>query len=461
MHLDNPILNTDSYKLGHYLQYPEGVTGVSSYISTRGTSIRREIVFFGLQMYLKQYLSRRLTPEDLAEAEEIAGLHGQPFDREGWQRILDVHQGYLPLRIDALPEGITVRRGLPLVQVFNTDPLLPWLTGFIETSLLRAVWYPSTVATSSRRLKEQLRVFCDTSTDEPETVLETMLADYGARSTTTAEQAGMGGLAHLLQFSRTDTLMAVALARKHYGAEMAGFSVPASEHTTMIPWGHERETESFDRMIDRFASFGAYSVVSDSFDLSEAISRIWGETLRDKVIASGAQLIVRPDSGDPIDTPVQAVSQLAYAFGTHLNAKGFKVINHQVRVLQSDAVALQDMTMILGRLEGMGFSAENIAFGIGASLLQKVSRDTCSFTMQASARRDEAGQWHDMSRRPPGAIGHRVKAGRRAVVIEDGDIFDVPEVELGGRANLLQPVWENGKLLRDWTFDEVRERARD
>lgn len=456
----NLILNTDSYKFGHFLQYPPEVRAISGYVTTRGTSFWPEIVFFGLQMFLKEYLSGPISKDDLDEAEDIAGLHGQPFNRSGWEHILTAHGGYMPLRIEALPEGMLLRRNTPMMQVTNTDPELPWLTGYFETALLRAIWYPSTIATNSRRLKETLRPFYEKSCDDPQHALEQAVADYGARAATSMEQSGLGALGHLLSFKRTDTLAAIRAGRTYYAAEMAGLSMPASEHTTMMAWGQEREADAFRNMIDRFSAYGAYSVVSDSFDLSSAVSEIWGKTLREAVTSSGAALIIRPDSGDPIDTPVQVVAQLAYAFGTHLNAKGYKVIDHKVRVLQADAVSTQDMTMVLGRLEGLGFSAENISFGMGSSLLQRVSRDTFSFTMKCSAIQDDKGVWHDMARRALPLHEPAGKAGRRAVIMEEGDVFDIPLDDLAGRQNLLQPVWENGKLLRECTFDEIKARLR-
>lgn len=460
MDIRNPILNTDSYKLGHFLQYPPGVRAVSGYVTTRGNSFWPEVVFFGLQMFLKDGLARAVTQRDIEEAEVIARLHGQPFNGRGWQHIVDKHGGYLPLRIDALPEGSIVRRGVPLVQVVNTDPEASWLTSYVETALIRAIWYPSTVASNVRKMKQTLLPLYEQTCDTPEQTLSVSLCDFGARGVASQEQAGLGGVAHLLYFDRTDTLAAVLSARSHYGAEMAGHSIPASEHTTMVAWGQEREAEAYANMIEVFAPFGTFSVVSDSFDISNAVSEIWGRQLQRKVREAGATLIIRPDSGDPIDTPVQVVAQLAYAFGTRLNAKGFKIIDANVRVLQADGLALQDITRILGRLEGMGFSAENISFGIGASLLQRVSRDTYSFTMKCSARQDTEGHWHDMSRRPATPQEHLPESGRRAVVVVDGDPQGVHLNDLAGRENLLQPVWEAGRLLRDWSFEEVRARAR-
>lgn len=219
----NPILNADSYKLGHFLQYPPATKALSGYITTRGASMRPEVVFFGLQVFLKEYLSQPVTAIDIAEAEELAALHGQPFDRAGWQHILNAHGGFLPLRIEALPEGVFVHRGVPMVQVVNTDPACFWLTSYIETALLRAIWYPSTVASSLRQVKQTLMPYLKTSCDDPDGIISTRLYDYGARGATSLEQAGLGGLATLLHFDNTDTLEAIVYARRYYGAKMAGF----------------------------------------------------------------------------------------------------------------------------------------------------------------------------------------------------------------------------------------------
>ncbi|MBW8283822.1 MAG: nicotinate phosphoribosyltransferase [Rhizobium sp.] len=459
MNNQNPILNTDSYKLGHYLQYPEGTRAISSYITTRGHSYKPEVMFFGLQMFLKDYLSQPVTMADIDEAEEFATLHGQPFDRAGWLRVVNTHGGHLPLRIEALPEGVAIRRGVPVMQVVNTDPQLAWLTSYMETALLRAVWYPSTVATLSWRLRQTIRPFLERTCDQADHLMATMVSDFGARSTTSLEQAALGGVAHLVHFQMSDSLPAIRQARRFYGALMAGRSVPASEHTTMTAWGQSRETDAYSNMIDRFGRFGAYSVVSDSYDLHNAVSEIWGKTLQTKVRAAGATLIVRPDSGDPIDTPVQVVAQLAYAYGTRLNGKGFKVLDDTVRVIQSDGVTLQDIQMILGRLEGMGFAAENITFGVGSTLLQKLSRDTLSFTMLASALQNDAGAWHDIGRRPANPRERPLAAGRQAVVRDGTDILAVPLAELGQRENMFKPVWQDGQLLKDWGFEEVRQNA--
>lgn len=456
----NLILNTDSYKFSHFLQYPPGTSAISAYIETRGHQDQADVLFFGLQMFLKEYLGKPVTRADIDEAEAIVTAHGLPFHRAGWTRIVEQFGGYLPLEIQALPEGTLVRRGVPMVQVVNTDPHAFWLTSYIETALLRAVWYPSSVASNARKVKQIIRPMLEKTCDDPEAVLPFRLHDFGARGVGAFEQAGIGGAAHLVNFMGTDTVTGVLYARRYYGAEMAGFSIPASEHSTMTAWGVGREADAYANMIDRFAGVGMFAVVSDSYDINYAVSEIWGEQLREKVRASGGTLVIRPDSGDPIETPVHVVKQLDYHFGSTLNAKGYKVLDKSVRVIQGDGVSNADIGQILGRLEAFGFSAENIAFGMGGGLLQKVNRDTYSFAMKTNARLDDAGRWHDVFKRPATMNVKASKAGRQAVVSGLSGLEAARLDELKGRRNHLEPVWNDGELLRDWSFAEIRERAK-
>ena len=456
----NMILNTDSYKYSHFAQYPPETAAISAYIESRPGGRHDHVLFFGLQMFLKEYLTRRITAADIDEADELVTAHGLPFNRDGWELLVSRHGGSLPLSIEALPEGSVVPVGTPLVQIRNTDPDFFWLPTFIETALLRAVWYPSTVATVSfhvrRIMTEALERSCDDYTD----VLPFRLHDFGARGATSLEQAGLGGVAHLVSFMGTDTVSGLVYARKYYAEPMAGFSIPAAEHSTMTAWGEEREAAAYENMIESFGGDGKMvAVVSDSYDLYRAVSEIWGKELRSKVEQMGGTLVVRPDSGDPAVVPIDTVDMLGAIFGYTTNAKGYKVLNPAVRVIQGDGVTPDTIKIILDRLMGRGWSAENIAFGMGAGLLQKVNRDTLRFAMKANARLDTAGNWTGIHKDPKTDPGKASKRDRQAVITQDGAPVAVPLKELGERENFMQPVWEDGKLLKDWTLAEIRQRA--
>ena len=149
----NIILNTDSYKCSQFKQYPPGTEYVYSYIESRG-GLWDVTVFFGLQAFLREYLSKPITQNDIDVAEKIITAHGEPFNREGWEYIVKQHGGKLPVEIKALPEGTVIETKNVLVSIVNTDPKCYWLTSYLETALLRAVWYPTTVATNSYHSKK-------------------------------------------------------------------------------------------------------------------------------------------------------------------------------------------------------------------------------------------------------------------------------------------------------------------
>ncbi|WP_218843495.1 MULTISPECIES: nicotinamide phosphoribosyltransferase domain-containing protein [unclassified Sphingomonas] len=166
--MTNPILATDSYKQSHFLQYPPEARAISAYVEARPNDFADRVLFLGLQPYLMDYLGRPVTRADIEEAEAICAGHGVPFNRAGWEAIVADHGGYLPLDIRALPEGTIVPTGTPLVQVENTDPRMPWLTTFVETALLRAIWYPTTVATLSWQCRQIIRAGLERTSEEPD-----------------------------------------------------------------------------------------------------------------------------------------------------------------------------------------------------------------------------------------------------------------------------------------------------
>lgn len=456
----NPILNTDSYKLSHYLQYPPGTAAISAYVEARTGGDADHVLFFGLQMFLKSYLARRVTRADIEEAEDVVLAHGLPFNRRGWECIVERHGGALPLEIEALPEGMVVPTGTPLVQVRNTDPEMFWLSTYIETALLRAVWYPSTVATISHAVKRTIQAALEKSSDVAADVLPFRLHDFGARGATSLEQAGLGGLAHLVNFQGTDTLAALTYARAYYAEPMAGFSIPAAEHSTITSWGEAGEVDAYRNMLRTLGGPGKLlAVVSDSYDINLAVREHWGRTLRAEVKAMGGTLVVRPDSGDPTRMPIEVIEELGRAYGYVVNSRGYRVLDPSVRVIQGDGVDPTSILHILERLLEKGWSAENIAFGMGGALLQKVNRDTLRFAMKANARQDEHGTWHPVAKRPASDPSKASKAGRLAVFEERGRVTSGPLAALGERTNLLRPVWRNGELLRETTLAEVRARA--
>ena len=459
----NIILNTDSYKVSMFKQYPAGTTGVYSYIESRGGRYDRT-VFFGLQAFIKEYLLDPITQSDIDIADEILTAHGEPFNRAGWQYILDKHNGYLPVVIRAVPEGTVVPVKNVLATIENTDPECFWLTTWLETALLRAIWYPTTVATQSYTIKQVIADYLE-KTGDPSGI-DFKLHDFGARGVSSMESAGLGGAAHLVNFMGTDTVSGLLVAREYYGAGIAGFSIPAAEHSTITSWGREGEVDAYRNMVNQFAKPGSIlAVVSDSYDVYNAAEKLWGEALRQQVIDSGATVVIRPDSGDPVEVNRNLIQILDRKFGSTVNAKGFKVLNN-VRLIQGDGVNELTIRSILGAFMALGYSADNIAFGMGGALLQQVDRDTQKFAMKCSSALIN-GVWVDVQKDPITDNGKKSKAGRVQLWKSGGEWASgvtAPtgwtDKGIGPFVPMLEEVFRDGKLIRDYSFDEVRANAR-
>lgn len=454
----NLILSTDSYKLTHWPQYPPGTEIVHSYLEARGGAFPYTVANVGLRALVQTYLTTPITEQNIFEARDIAQKHfgnDNLFNLEGWKYILRRHDGYLPIRIKAIPEGTIIPVSTPLLTVENTDPYVPWLTNYVESLLLK-LWYPMTVATLSREIKKEILYWLE-RTGDPNTI-DFKLHDFGYRGVSSEESAKIGGMAHLVNFKGTDTLLALAYIREHYEPElMAGFSVPASEHSTMTSWGEEHEMDAMENMLYKYPT-GLVSVVSDSYDIVNACSKIWGEKLHDEVLARDGVLVIRPDSGDPCTTILKVLEILGEKFDTTRNEKGFKELHPKVRIIQGDGVELSSIKRILDTMHWRGWSANNIVFGMGGALLQKVNRDTQQFAFKCSATR-RFGIWHDVYKKAP---GKNSKKGR-FIVQRYGDKYNTycfdENTYIGGEINLLQPIFENGKCLSNISFTEIRELA--
>ena len=453
----NILLNTDSYKTSMFKQYPAGTTGVYSYIESRGGRYDKT-VFFGLQAFIKEYLLEPITQSDIEIADHILTAHGEPFNREGWQYILDKHRGYLPVVIRAVPEGTVVPVKNVLATIENTDPECFWLTTYLETALLRAVWYGTTVATQSWHIKQVIKDYLE-KTGDPSTI-DFKLHDFGARGVSSMESAGIGGAAHLVNFMGTDTISGVLYAREFYNAGIAGFSIPAAEHSTITSWGRDNEVKAYENMVKEFGKPNSIlAVVSDSYDVFNAASKLWGEDLKQTVIDSGATVVIRPDSGDPVDVNRKLIRILGEKFGYTVNSKGFKVLNN-VRLIQGDGINQHTVDMILRMFMADGWSADNIAFGMGGALLQGIDRDTQKFAMKCSAA-EVNGKWIDVQKDPVTDSGKKSKAGRvklwtNSVGEYVSSVNEPTQWSDRGWTNALVPVFWDGTLEKEYTFDEVR-----
>lgn len=454
----NPILAVDSYKLSHYPVYPSNITGMFSYIEAR--SSKDTMVMFGLQMWIKKTLTTPITVEDIDEAETFAAAHGEPFNREGWEIIVDRYNGVLPLTIKAVPEGLPVPSQHAIVTVECIDPDLFWLTSYIETSLLRGIWYPTSVASNDAKtyklIKRYVKQSCDDLSGMP-----FMLHDFGGRGVTCSEQAEVGGAAHLVHFMGSDTIEGIRAANFYYNSPMAAFSVPAMEHSVQCSYGEtaEGQREYLKTAIEKLAKPGGIvSIVLDGYDVYRETETLC--SLKEQIIESGARIVLRPDSGDPLDVIPRLLGIVERTFGYTINTKGYKVVNN-IGILQGDGVDYDTIGRILSVVTKLGYSASNLVFGSGGALLQKVDRDTYKFAMKASAILQD-GEWKPIFKDPVTDPGKKSKAGKLTLLRSKitGEFLTVEEGPTSSEwEHVLLTVYDKGTILNETTLDEIRSRA--
>ncbi len=468
MSKENLILLADAYKYSHHKLYYPGTTKIYSYLESRGGKFD-STVFYGLQYFLKTYLEgQAFSRADVdAAANFLPQVFGRDdvFDRSNFDYILEKHEGRLPVKIKAVPEGTTVPVGNVLMTIENTDPTCFWLTNFLETLLVQ-VWYPCTVATISKEVRKVIETYYeDTASASARSGIDFVLNDFGFRGVSSVESAGLGGSAHLTAFSGSDNLMGSRFAQRYYHSDKVyGLSIPATEHSICTLLGEEGELKVFKHVLDTFPT-GPVACVSDSYNIFRACEEYWGGELRTQVLEREGTLVIRPDSGDPIMTLLHLFATLFDKFGFSTNEKGYKVLPPQVRVIQGDGVNYDAIKAMYAALKAERISAENLVLGMGGALLQKLDRDTQKFALKCSHAivngKEVVVQKSPTEMNAQGEIVEsfkKSKGGRLKLVRNGRDFRTLDEKQNPELRDELVTVFENGVLHNENDFDTIRSR---
>lgn len=460
---------TDSYKAGHFCQYPDSNKMVA-YGEFRkpyqGLEEDHRFVFYGIRYIVETYLNKKWTVEDVEKAEIFYKTHNvgfteYPYPKDLFMKFVKENDGYFPVRLEALQEGTVAYPHIP-VYVLTATKEYSRLCTFLET-LLTMIWYPTTVATLSRKSKQAIEDYFEKSVDKENWwKLESRLHDFGFRGCTCLEQSVIGGTSHLLNFEGSDTMSACYYAQFHLNnGKPVATSIPATEHSVMTSWPNE--IEAINNMIKHFGK-GVFACVMDSYDYANALNNILPAIAEGKT-KKGGWMVVRPDSGDPVEAVVMGVEACGKVFGTVTNKKGYKVIQG-ASVIQGDGISIHEIKKILAAVEKLGYSAENVGFGMGAGLLQKLNRDTMSFATKLSYIEYSDGTIREVMKCPqtdltkyslPGILKvYRDKNG--VPIVESGT-----EKDVGSEDNLLKLVYDNKPLKDVWDkdFDTLRKRVHD
>ncbi len=462
--LQSLLMMVDSYKVSHWLQFPEGMSRSFYYVESRGGKFD-ETAMDGVRN-LTNILARGVTKEEVEFAREFFNLHfGQDiFPYDLFMKIVNEREGKLPLIIRAIPEGVVVPVKTPLVTV-ETEEGYGALAGYFETLILRAIWYPTTVSTISFEAKKTIfEAMKRTSTltgIDGHIVSHTRLHDFGARGVSSGESAGIGGGSHLKHFIGSDTVEGILHIRRLFGTEMAGISIPAREHSTTTCYLREGEYEAFTNSLDNFGG-GYFAVVIDSYSTKEALEWLTtNEEFSRKLKEKGGVCVLRPDSGLPIEMVMLCLDTVAKNVGFTVNENAYKVLDPLLRAIQGDGVHVDDIKRITAWItsESNRYSQENLAYGMGGGLLQQCDRDSQRFAMKCSAMEVD-GKWRGVYKSPETDPSKKSKEGRLDTVKrDDGSVgcvvlgYDQPPHE----RSIMKEVFKNGEELTLQTLEDIRE----
>lgn len=484
----NPLNLTDSYKVGHYKMYPKGMEYLQSNFTPRSSRVKgvTKVVFFGLQAFIRDILENEFDnfflDSDLYinhHKIRVEKLLGKKFDITHWQELAKL--GYLPIKINALKEGTECPLRVPMFTIENTIPGYGWLVNYIESILSNSIWQPMTSATNALRLRRMLDKFAHETSDAPEFV-DWQGHDFSFRGMSSYLAGAGSGAGHLLSFAGSDTLAAMDYIDEFYNArsfgppnisvQFSGGSVPATEHSVMCAGGKDDELETFRRLLKENPT-GILSVVSDTWDLWKVITEILPQ-LKSEIMARDGKLVIRPDSGDPIDIlcgtnretilslvpKEKGVIELLYEiFPGPTNSKGYKTLDSHIGVIYGDSITYERAEQICQRLKEKGFASTIPVLGVGSYSYQYVTRDTYGFAMKATWCQVN-GESRNLFKAPITDNGIKNSAKGRLAVLknEQGELYLVNEATSEQEAaSELKTIWCNGVFLKDCeqTFKEI------
>ena len=343
------IFSCDGYKTSHRKQYSPHTEIVYSTWTPRKSRMENvnKVVFFGLQYFIKDYLIdsfnktffNKPKEEVIAEFKRVMKKYNGDDDSSHWEALHDL--GYLPLKIDALPEGTLTPIRVPMFTVENTLPEFYWLTNFVETIMSTEIWKPMTSATIALQYRKICEKWAEKTCDNTDH-LDFQGHDFSMRGMAGLDSACSSGAGHLLSFKGTDTIPAVLWLEKYYNAdsskELIGCSIPATEHSVAetniieiqqiledskqngqlslmqlgfppiqikekLEAGEDvrmlAEVVYMNRLLDVYPS-GIFSYVADTYNLWEVLTNIL-PILKDRIMERDGKVVIRPDSGDPCD----------------------------------------------------------------------------------------------------------------------------------------------------------------
>ena len=471
----NPLLLIDFYKADHRSQYPKGTELVYSNFTPRKSRVagNEHMVFFGLQYFLVKYFINGMALSFFArDRDSVMHEYKNIMDDALGEGAVSVEHigalydlGYLPLQVNAIPEGTPVPMQTPVLTMWNTHPEFAWLTNYFESLMSNVLWKPCTSATTAWLFRKEFDYYCGKTGGDPAFV-DWQGHDFAFRGMSGVEDSQTSGAGHLLSFKGTDTLAAILMLESYYGGNPENFgiggSVRATEHSVMSA---DDEIATFDRLLFETYPTGIVSIVSDTYDFWKIITE-YLPSRKDRIMARDGKLVIRPDTGTPHkvlcgDREATAecekkglVACLYDTFGGTLTDKGFKQLDQHIGAIYGDSISLDEQYLILKRLSLHGFASTNVVLGIGSFAYQYVTRDTYGIACKATYC-EVNGQGRDIFKNPKTGAW---KKSHKGLLRVNEDLSVSEQVTWEQQGGVLQPVFRNGKLLRFETLEQIRTR---
>jgi nicotinamide phosphoribosyltransferase len=458
----HPTTATDAYKLVHWKQRPKGLIELMSYGEPRVGGQHDEIIFFGLQYFLKEYFMTKVNDAEIEHgykrSQRIFG-NTEYYSREIWEKVRDL--GYYPLEIRAVKEGTRVPTGNVTYTIEATEDWFAPSVSHFENWLMWN-WYPTAVATRMYNIQKGIRIPFTESCDS--IFMDYVVNDFGLRGAAGLEAACLGGSAAMIFSKGSDNVPAMDFIEDYYSEDNAGQSVWATEHSVATVFGPgQGEYDYLETQLDEAGEDAIISIVIDSYDADNFI-KVVVKHFKDRIITRKGRTVFRPDSGVPLENVCKYSEMLGNIFGYHINDKGYKIINHNVGLIQGDGMNENSIVNIYEEYIKTGWAAENFIVGSGGGLLvEGLSRDTDRWAVKCCHAVID-GKSIDVRKSPKGDMTKASKAGKLKLHAV-GDSFITIEsskeqfVENNGYHDSLELVFRNGILCRDMKFSEIREIA--
>jgi len=478
----NPMLLCDFYKTVHSDMINPKMTMSMSYYTPRMSRVNRwdKVVMFGVQMFCKTWLIDYFNENffDLSE-EEVVAEYTRVLDATlgkgiyGVEKIKKLHAlGYLPIEIIALPEGTMVPIHVPMFGITNTHPDFAWLPQALESLVSAEMWYPQITATVGKTYRDIVnRYYAETVEDSVPRAKA--LGAFDFRGDMCVDAALKAGAGWCLSFLNTATVPAIPYLEQMFNCdctkEPVAYGSVSTEHFVMCSnYAVDGDEITFLRkMLTELYPNTSFSCVLDSYDYWNVIDNILPQ-LHDEILAHNGCMLMRGDSGDCVEVVTKTVFKLWDQFGGTVNSKGYKVLDPHVKAIYGDSITVQRCEEIYEILKNAGFACSNVALGVGSfsmhcieedNILKPFTRDTFSSCIKACYAEVD-GTCYPVFKNPKEGGFKKSQKGLCYVYEEDGvlkykDEYTSENIPEG---NLLEPVFRDGKMLKDYTLSQIRQR---